>query len=71
MIIPQTELKEECQVHSQPEKVSVLEELSNKFLGQSLERSYPHSNARYGLLLFLLSLSNSLINHNYVGVLVR
>ena len=55
--ISQTELKEECQVHSQPEKVSVLEELSSKFLGLSCERSYPYFDAHYGLLLFLLSLS--------------
>ena len=54
-------------MHSQPEKASVLEELTSKFLCLSLERSYPHSDAHYGVLSLLLSLSDSPVNHDYVG----
>lgn len=63
----QYRLKEKFQVHSQPEKAASLEELTHTFLSLHLEKNYPHSDAHYGFLLFLLTISQSPVNRDYVG----
>ena len=59
-------LCEKFRVHSQPEKAEALEVLTQQFLGLRLERNFPRSDAHYGTLLFLLTISNSPLHSDYL-----
>ena len=59
-------LCEKFRVHTQPEKAKALEKLTENFLSSRLERSFPQSDAHYGLLLFLLCVSDSPLHADYL-----
>lgn len=57
---------EKFHVHSQPLKAESLRRLTESFLSSCLEHSYPHSDAHYGTLSFLLTLSYSPLHATFV-----
>jgi len=58
-------LKEKFRVHSQPDKADALDRLTARLLGLHLNINYPRSAAHYGVIQFLLDVSDSPVSTNY------